>query len=124
MLLRKPTTVRSESRCALRLRHVYLVVSIEVVVDITSKAFYKCTATFRTQICRKCLRIKLNGFMPVYKLVDSLSTHFISAQRLSGRALFPYKTYFIFTFSELCIVVHISEKDQQDAHFFIKIYFN
>jgi transposase len=24
-----------------------------------------CTATFRKQICRKCLRIKLNGFRPV-----------------------------------------------------------
>jgi hypothetical protein len=30
------------------------------LVDITSSAFYKCTATLRTQICRKCLRIKRN----------------------------------------------------------------
>jgi hypothetical protein len=27
--------------------------------------FFKCTVTFQTQICRKCLRIKLNGFRPV-----------------------------------------------------------
>jgi hypothetical protein len=27
--------------------------------------FFKCTANFRTQIRRKCLRIKLNGFRPV-----------------------------------------------------------
>jgi hypothetical protein len=27
--------------------------------------FCKCTATFRTQFCRKCFRIKLNGFRPV-----------------------------------------------------------
>jgi hypothetical protein len=45
-------TVRSESTCALRLRYVDLVVSMEVavstLVDITSNTFYKCTATFRT----------------------------------------------------------------------------
>jgi hypothetical protein len=40
MLLTKPNsgydhyTERSESRCALRLRYVYLVVSIEVAVDM------------------------------------------------------------------------------------------
>jgi hypothetical protein len=33
-----------------------------VVVDITSNTCYKCTATFRMQICIKCWRIKLNGF--------------------------------------------------------------
>jgi hypothetical protein len=53
-------TVRSENRCALGLWYVYLVVSIEVAVDITSNTFYKCTANFRTQVCKKCLRIKLN----------------------------------------------------------------
>jgi hypothetical protein len=52
-------TVRSESRRALRLRYVDLVVSIEVAVDNTSNSFYKCTANFRTQICRTCLRTKL-----------------------------------------------------------------
>jgi hypothetical protein len=35
------------------------------LVDVTSNTFYKCTATFRTQICIKCLRTKLNGFKPV-----------------------------------------------------------
>jgi hypothetical protein len=45
----------------------------QTVVDITSNTFYKCTATFRTQICRKCLRIKLNGFRPVQTLVDVTS---------------------------------------------------
>jgi hypothetical protein len=59
-------TVRWESRCALRLRYVRVQACIELV-DITSSAFYtyKCSATFRTQICTKCLRIKLNGFRPV-----------------------------------------------------------
>jgi len=28
------------------------------------------------------------------------------------------------TFSELCIMIHTPEKDQQDAHFFLIIYFN
>jgi len=27
------------------------------------------------------------------------------------------------TFSELCIMIHICEKDKQDAHFFLIIYF-
>jgi hypothetical protein len=58
-------TVRSESRCALTLRYVDLVVSIEVAVDIASNTSYKCTTNFRTQICRECLRIKFNGFRPV-----------------------------------------------------------
>jgi hypothetical protein len=39
-------------------------------VDITSNTFYKCTAPFQTQICRKRLRIKLNEFRPVQTLVD------------------------------------------------------
>jgi hypothetical protein len=34
-------------------------------VDIISNIFYKCTATFRTQICIMCLLIKLNVFRPV-----------------------------------------------------------
>jgi hypothetical protein len=42
--------VRSESRCALRLWYVNLVINIEVAVDITSDTFYKCTEIFRTQI--------------------------------------------------------------------------
>jgi len=29
-----------------------------------------------------------------------------------------------FTLSEPCIVIHIRDKDQQDAHFFSLIYFN
>jgi hypothetical protein len=41
-------TVRSESRCALRLRYVDFVVSCQTLVDTTSNTFYKCTATFRT----------------------------------------------------------------------------
>jgi hypothetical protein len=45
-------------------------------VDITSNAFYKCTATFRTQICRKCLWIKLNELRPVQTLVDITSNTF------------------------------------------------
>jgi hypothetical protein len=35
-----------------------------------SKTFYKCTATFRTHMCKKCLWIKLNGFRPIETLVD------------------------------------------------------
>jgi hypothetical protein len=42
----------------------------------TSNTFCKCTANFRTQICRKCLRIKLNGFGPVSTLVDITSNTF------------------------------------------------
>jgi hypothetical protein len=45
-------------------------------MDITSNIFYKWTATFRTQICRKCLRIKLNGFRSVSTLVDITSNIF------------------------------------------------
>jgi hypothetical protein len=75
-------TVRSESRCALRLRYV---VSIEVSVDITSNTFYKCTATFPTQICGKCLRVKLNGSGLYRRSWTSLLIPFISAQRLSER---------------------------------------
>jgi hypothetical protein len=53
---------------ALRLQYVDL--------DITSNTFYKCTATFRTQIYKKCLRIKLNGFRHVSTLVDITSYTF------------------------------------------------
>jgi hypothetical protein len=46
---------------------------VSTLVDITSNTFYKFTATFRTQICRKCLRIELNGFRSVSTLVDITS---------------------------------------------------
>jgi hypothetical protein len=36
-----------------------------VLMDITTNTFYNCTATFRKQISRKCLGMKLNGFRPV-----------------------------------------------------------
>jgi hypothetical protein len=49
---------------------------VSMLVDITSSAFYKCTATFRKQICRRCLRIKSNGFRPVSMLVDITSSSF------------------------------------------------
>jgi hypothetical protein len=42
-------------------------------MDINFNNFYNCTATFQTQICRKCLQIKLNGFRPVYTFVDITS---------------------------------------------------
>ena len=48
------STVRPESRCALRLRYVDLIVSIEV--------FYKCTVTFRTY----CIIRQTNYIDPVY----------------------------------------------------------
>jgi hypothetical protein len=41
---------------------------VQACIDATEdhfQQFYKCTATFRTHICKKCLRIKLNGFRPV-----------------------------------------------------------
>jgi hypothetical protein len=44
--------------------------------NITSNNFYKCTATFRKQICKKFLRIKLNGGRPVQTLVDITSSTF------------------------------------------------
>jgi hypothetical protein len=50
--------------------------SVSTLMDITSNAFYKCTATSRTQIYRKRLRIKLNGFRPVERLVDITSNTF------------------------------------------------
>jgi hypothetical protein len=62
-------TVHSEGRWTLRLRFR----PVQTLVDITSNTYYKCTATFRTQICRKCLRIKLKGFRPVQTLVDITS---------------------------------------------------
>jgi len=40
----------------------------------------------------------------------------------AGRKVLKVKLFF--TFSELCIVIHIREKDQQDAHFFSLIYSN
>jgi hypothetical protein len=49
---------------------------LTVVLSIEERVFYKCTATFRTQICRKCLRIKLNGFRHVQTLVDVTSNSF------------------------------------------------
>jgi hypothetical protein len=57
--------MRSESRCALRLRYVNGFRPIQTLVDITSNTFYNAIATFRTQVSRKCLRIKLNGFRSV-----------------------------------------------------------
>jgi hypothetical protein len=45
-------------------------------VYITSNTFYKCTATFRTQVCRKYLWINLNGFRPVYTFVYITSNTF------------------------------------------------
>jgi hypothetical protein len=58
------STVRSESRCALRLLYVDFIVSIGTRGH-HFQHFYKCTATFRTQICINCLRIKLNVFRPL-----------------------------------------------------------
>jgi hypothetical protein len=49
---------------------------VSTLVDITSNTFHKCTVTFRTQICRKCLRIKLNVFRPVSTHVDITSNTF------------------------------------------------
>jgi hypothetical protein len=46
---------------------------VSTLVDITSNTFYKCTATFPTQICRKCLRIILNVFRHVSTLVNITS---------------------------------------------------
>jgi hypothetical protein len=50
--------------------------TVRTVVDITSNIFYKCTETFRNQICRTCLRIKLNRFKSVSTLVDITSNNF------------------------------------------------
>jgi hypothetical protein len=58
-------TVRSESRCALRNVGCDIKTAHCWPVDITSNTLYKCTVTFRTQICGKCLRLNLNGFRPV-----------------------------------------------------------
>jgi hypothetical protein len=72
-------TVRSESRCALRLPYVDLVfvlVFVSTLVGITFNTLCKCTATSRMQICRKCLRIQLNGFRLVKTLVDITSNNF------------------------------------------------
>jgi hypothetical protein len=49
---------------------------VSTLVDITPNTFYKCTGTFRTQVYRKCLRIKLNGFRPAPKLVEITSSNF------------------------------------------------
>jgi hypothetical protein len=87
-------TVRSESRCALTLRYIRTYGTLRTLVDITSNIFYKCTTTFRTQICRTCLRIKLKGFRLVQTLVDITSNTFGSAQRLFERTVF--QTRYIF----------------------------
>jgi hypothetical protein len=57
----------SEIHYALRLRYVDLVQACIHAVGHHFQHFYKCTATFRMQICRKYLLIKLNGFRPVWK---------------------------------------------------------
>jgi hypothetical protein len=49
---------------------------VPTLMDITSNTYYKCTATLRTQFCRKCLRIKLNGFNPVQTVADIISNTF------------------------------------------------
>jgi hypothetical protein len=82
------TTMRSGSRCALRVIKLNGFRSVSTLMDITSNYFYKCTATCRTQICRKCLRLKLNEFRPVQTLVDITSNTFISAQRLPELTVF------------------------------------
>jgi hypothetical protein len=49
--------------------------------------FCKCTATFRKQICRKCLLIELNGLRLYRRSWTPLPTTFVSAQRLSERTI-------------------------------------
>jgi hypothetical protein len=56
--------------------HLRYASRLYTLVDITSNTFYKRTATLRTQICRKCSRIKLNGFRNVQKLEEITSNTF------------------------------------------------
>jgi hypothetical protein len=108
-------TVRSESHCTLRLQYVDLVKRVQVCNDPREhhfQHFYKCTATFRMQIYRKCLRIKLNGFRPVSTLVDITSiifykytatfrTHCITEMERVYSAVRAESLYEIYTFSSL-----------------------
>jgi hypothetical protein len=76
--------VRSESRCALRLRYGTGSGLYRPSWTSLLNTFYKCTATSRTQICRKCLRIKLNEFRPVQTLVDIASNTFYKCTATFG----------------------------------------
>jgi hypothetical protein len=74
------STVRSENRCSLRLMCLQIKLNVfrpvSTLGDIIFNTFYKCTATFRTQICRNCFRIKLNVFRPVSTLGDIIFNTF------------------------------------------------
>jgi hypothetical protein len=76
--------VRSESRCALKLRYVDLVVSIEVaVVSLYSvvKQWLKCNTG---KVCNCLIQVLLHR-----RSWTSLPTPFINAQRLSERIVLP-----------------------------------
>jgi hypothetical protein len=112
---RMVSTVRSESRCALRLRYVDQVF-VSTLVDITSNTFYKCTVTFRTHICRTELEIKLNGFRPVYTLVDITSNTFYKCTatfrtHCITRKNFLYNFQFLSSniFDKICLVSWLPE---------------
>jgi hypothetical protein len=62
------STVRSESRCALQLRYVDLVVLSKLPLELQQRINWSENIeplSIQTQICRKCLRIKLNWFRPL-----------------------------------------------------------
>jgi hypothetical protein len=78
-------------------------------VDITCNTFYECTATFRTQICRKCLRIKLNGLKPVSTLVDITCNTFYECTATFR----THCTYAVFSTAFFCNDTHCT---RQKAH--------
>jgi hypothetical protein len=68
--------IRNISKADLQKVFVYKIKRVQACIDPRGhhfKHFHKCTATFRKQICRKCLQIKLNGFNPVQTFVDITS---------------------------------------------------
>jgi len=80
-------TARSKSRCALRLQCI--VIAHAHIITNCSNCIHKKKS--HKQIYRKCLRIKLKGFGPVWTLVDitfKLPATFISAQQLSERTVY------------------------------------
>jgi hypothetical protein len=86
MALQVLYTVNSESHCALRLRYVDLVVSIEVTAEVCC---YFTVFSFKQKL--KCNTGKVCNCLIQFLLYrcswTSLPTPFISAQRLSERTL-------------------------------------
>jgi hypothetical protein len=71
-----PYTVRSESRCALRIRHVDFVVSIRSKLNEWKTAINAYIRNISQAGLQKVIAIKLNGFGPIWTLVNITSNDY------------------------------------------------